>query len=133
MLFVKVFINIFVFAGERVVPLIHFKRMWEYFLPQIIIEEPLSVDLCEQCHSSKELFRANLPNALKFCQLIGEQQRHLDLVKKESLLYQEMNAECGRVCEDLSLSLGPSRAASRKITMSYSFDYTQQVKCYLIY
>ena len=130
MLFAKIFITCFVYAGERGVDLRDFKRMWRYWLPQITRKEPLA-DPCLQCHTRKQLIHSNLPYSLRFCKIL-EQQQHLDLVKKEHQLYQEMSAKCGMVCEDSHLSFGPSRPASRNITMSYSFDYTQQVNFDLI-
>lgn len=57
-----------------------------------------------------------------------EQIDHLALAQRERELYQEMTAACKKLCEELQLSLGPSKPASQPITMHYSFDFAQQVR-----
>lgn len=116
-----------VFAGQRLVGLGCFRRLWKAILPQITSTKPRT-DLCWQCYRNNfQLNRVNLNDPEKVAQL-QEQIDHLALARKERELYQQMAAASEKICEDMQLSLGPSKPASKNITMHYSFDFAQQVR-----
>ena len=114
-------------AGERAVKVDSFRKLWRTLVPYIVKTRPMT-DLCWICQKNNSaIYRsANVSDENK-SERVRHQQAHLEKVVRERSLYQDMVRASKIVVEREGDRLGVNTAASKDITMHYSFDYAQQV------
>lgn len=107
-----------------------FKDLWEQFHPNVVVAKPMT-DLCVTCqqNTSKLVRSANLPDGEK-SECVRAQQEHLDTVKSERELYNEVCEEAKNTFETVEPPIRLSEChepCSMNGTVHYSFDYAQQI------
>lgn len=122
--------------GRKAVGYRTFLEIWQKELPHIEFIKPRT-DLCITCENfKKEIHQLNatLDNHCEETQIKVYQRAidHLNYAKKERLYYMAHSKiatlDYKLIEEELKKQNGPSRANSRDILMSYSWDFAQQLQ-----
>ncbi|KAK6167396.1 hypothetical protein SNE40_021432 [Patella caerulea] len=115
-------------AGERVVNIVGFRRLWNALVPFIVRTKPMT-DLCWVCQQNNSLIykSANMSDQEKSVRC-KTQEEHILKVTLERSLYNSMVQKARDVLKNLGVTeLESTNPATRDITMHYSFDFAQQV------
>ena len=107
-----------------------FKDFWQQLHLNVIVAKPMT-DLCMTCQqNTATLVRsANLPEEEK-SECVRAQQEHLNIVKSERELYEEVCEEAKNIFETAEPPIRLSERhdpCSLNGTVHYSFDYAQQI------
>lgn len=107
----------------------YFRKSWRTFLPNIVIQKPLT-DLCSECqHNFRLLGTLRNLDKTAMLTLLQTSTRHLNEVKKERECYQNDVSECKKFLHGKSLvsELTVRKALTYIGKIHYSFDYAQQI------
>jgi len=93
------FVAVCTASEKQAVSYSKFKDLWEQFHPNVVVAKPMT-DLCVTCqqNTSKLVRSANLPDGEK-SECVRAQQEHLDTVKSERELYNEVCEEAKNTFE----------------------------------
>ena len=117
-------------TGKRSVSYSKFIDLWEQFHPNVVVAKPMT-NLCMTClqNTAKLVRSANLPDVEK-TECVRAQQEHLECVKKERDLYNDLcnDAKTTFEAEQHRIRLSEThKPCSLDGKMHYSVNFAQQI------
>ena len=114
--------------NQKPVSLVSFRRLWQKFLPNMVMMRP-ATDLCWTCQqNSGQILRSSNLDEEQKSQLLLRAQLHLSKAKSEREFYKQCCNESKTTVERFHIqSLSPHPSVSLKGMVHYSFDMAQQI------